>query len=126
MLTIDQINELEKLIGQLIGLHTELATLSKKSPNDAVNSFKLRFVNEALIKCNKLLGAEYKPFEDFNQFNDDDIPSNSDVTLVLSQYMQSLEKLRSDNVYIDFGTWYYKTKDKGNKIQTGPPTKLKK
>jgi len=126
MLKISQIDELEKLIGQLDGLHSELAALSKKSPNDAVNSFKLRFVNGALSKCNILLGDEYKPFEDFDQFNEDDVPSNSDVTLMISQYMQSLEKYRSDNIYTNLGRWYYKTEDSDDTIQTGPPIKLKK
>lgn len=126
MLKLIQIDELEKLIGQLDSLHSELAALAKKSPNDAVNSFKLHFVNSALTKCNKFLGEEYKPFEEFNQFNDDDVPSNSDVTLTLSQYMQSLEKYRSDNIYESWGAWYYKTADSDETIQTGPPIKLKK
>ncbi len=123
---LTQIDELEKLIGQLDGLHSELAALAKKSPNDAVNSFKLRFVNDALTKCNEFLGRKYKPFEEFDQFNEDDVPSNSDVTLMLSQYMRSLEKYRSDNIYLDFGSWYYRTKNSDEKIRTGPPNKLKK
>ena len=36
-----EIESLEKLIGQLQGLHSEISLLAKKSPNDAVNSFKL-------------------------------------------------------------------------------------
>ena len=56
MLKRTQIDELEKLIGQLDSLHVELTTLAKKSPNDAVNNFKLRFVNTALDNCNKFLG----------------------------------------------------------------------
>ena len=59
MLKLSQIDELEKLIGQLDSLHSELTALAKKSPNDAVNTFKLRFVNTSLNNCNKFLGKKY-------------------------------------------------------------------
>jgi hypothetical protein len=32
------------------------------------------------------------PINDFEQLSDDDIPSNSDVVVVLSQYLQCFEK----------------------------------
>ena len=126
MLEIEKVDELEKLIGQLDGLHSELGALAKKSPNDAVNKFKLHFINSALLKCNSFLGEDYQPFDDFQQFNEDEVPSNSDITFILSQYIQSLEKFRSDNIYTDMGSWYYRLTDKKNKIRTGPPSKLKK
>ena len=126
MLKNSQVDELEKLIGQLDGLHSELSALAKKSPNDAVNKFKLRFVNSSLLKCNSFLGESYKPFEDFHQFNEDDVPSNSDITFILSQYMQALEKFRSDNIYMDMGAWYFKLDDKKKKIRTAQPAKIKR
>lgn len=121
-----QIDELEKLIGQLESFHTELAALSKKSPNDAVNTFKLRFVNTTLKNCNAFLCKKYKPFDDFNQFDIDDVPSNSDLTFIIAQYMQAMEKFRSDNIYEDFHEWYYRIKDSDEKIRTAPPAKIKK
>jgi len=121
-----QIDELEKLIGQLESFHTELAALSKKSTNDAVNTFKLRFVNMTLKNCNTFLYKKYKPFDDFDQFDIDDVPSNSDLTLIIAQYMQAMEKFRSDNIYEIFQKWYYKIKDSDEKIPTAPPAKIKK
>jgi len=126
MLKLSQIDELEKLIGQLDSLHSELTALAKKSPNDAVNTFKLRFVNTSLNNCNKFLGKKYKPFDDFDQFDTDDVPSNSDLTFIISQYMQAMEKFRSDNIYLDYGSWYYRIKDSDGKIRTAPPAKIKK
>jgi hypothetical protein len=38
-----EIEDLEKLIGQLDGLHSEISQLAKKSPNDGLNTFKLKF-----------------------------------------------------------------------------------
>lgn len=93
-----QLDTFEKLIGQLKGVYDELSVLSKKSPNDAVNNFKLQFVNTLLASCNVLLGQQYRPFSDFQQFDKDAMPQNSDVVFILSQYIECFEKLRSDNV----------------------------
>jgi hypothetical protein len=46
----------EKIIGQLEGLHDEMSTMAKKSTNDGINAFKLSFVNATLnwkmfLKC---------------------------------------------------------------------------
>lgn len=121
-----QIDELEKLIGQLESIYKELAVLSKKSPNDAVNAFKIRFVNVTLKNCNAFLCKKYKPFDDFNQFDMDDVPSNSDLTFIIAQYMQAMEKFRSDNIYEDYPEWYYRIKDSDEQIRTAPPAKIKK
>jgi hypothetical protein len=121
-----QIDELEKLIGQLESIYKELAVLSKKSPNGAVNTFKLRFVNMTLKNCNAFLCKKYKPFDDFNQFDMDDVPSNSDLTFIIAQYMQAMEKFRSDNIYEDSYGWYYEIKDSDEEIRTAAPAKIKK
>jgi hypothetical protein len=48
MRTREDIERLEKLIGQLRGLHQEVGALAKKSPKDAVNAFKLKLINEVI------------------------------------------------------------------------------
>jgi len=122
-----QIDELEKLIGQLEGFYKELVVLSKKSPNNAVNTFKLRFVNITLKNCNAFLCKKYKPFDDFNQFDIEDVPSNSDLTFIIAQYMQAMEKFRSDNIYdYSHNVWCYRIEDSDEQIRTAPPTKIKK
>ena len=87
------VDQIEKLIGQLESLHEEMTALSKKAPNDAVNPFKIRFVNSTLEQGNKILGSRYLPFEGFKKFSTEDVPTNSDVTFMISQYLQSAEKL---------------------------------
>ena len=62
----EEVNTFEKLQAQLEGLHTEISSLSKKSQNDALNKFKLKFVNQILSEANLLLGEKYKPFNDFD------------------------------------------------------------
>lgn len=130
----DGVDTFEKLSGQLISVYEEISLLSKKSPNDAVNKFKLKFVNRLISESNEYLSDKYKPFEDFNCFQEDDIPQNSDVVFILSQYIQCFEKLRADNVAIHKGAWNWQVKgDKGEKtdengmvfIRTVKPMKLR-
>ena len=86
----EEIDIFEKTLNQLEGLHTEVSTLSKKSYTDALNDFKLKLVNQVLLSCNDILGKKYKPFDDFDSFDTEQLPSNSDVTLVLSQYLNCI------------------------------------
>ncbi|MFI0458177.1 MAG: hypothetical protein ACH254_11280, partial [Candidatus Thiodiazotropha endolucinida] len=98
----------EKLSGQLLSIYEEISLLSKKNPNDAVNKFKLKFINKLISQSNEYLAEKYKPFDDFDNFDEDDIPQNSDVVFILSQYLQCFEKQRADNVVIRNGYWYWR------------------
>lgn len=128
------VDTFEKISGQLLNIYEEISLLSKKSPNDAVNKFKLKFVNKLLSQSNDYLGEMYKPFDDFDSFDEDDIPQNSDVVFILSQYLQCFEKQRSDNVVIRNGNWFWRVigeaTDKVDEdgmvlIRTVKPKKLK-
>lgn len=121
----------EKTINQLEGLHIEISILSKKSQNDALNIFKLKLVNQVLLESNQIIGEDYKPFSDFNKFNEEDLPSNSDVALVLSQYLNCMESFREKNIFskvkysngkIDKTYWYWIDSER----ETYPPKNLKK
>lgn len=114
----------EKLSGQLISVYEEISLLSKKSPNDAVNKFKLKFVNKLLNDSNMFLTDKYMPFSDFDMFEEDDIPQNSDIVFILSQYIQCFEKFRADNVKRVHGSWYWDLEN-DEKIQTIRPKRLK-
>ena len=98
MKTKEDVENLEKLIGQLQGLHSEISQLAKKSPNDGLKLFKLKLVNKILKSGNDILTGRYVPFDDFRQFDEDQLPTNSDVTMILSQYMEQAERFRSDNM----------------------------
>src|SRR5665647_1900664 len=101
------VDKFEKLSGQLVGVYDELSMLSKKSPNDAVNKFKLKFVNSLIVESNLFLSASYRPFSEFEIFDVDEMPQNSDVVFILAQYIQCFEKLRADNVVAKHGGWYW-------------------
>lgn len=120
----EDVERLEKLVGQLQGLYAEIGTLAKKSPNDAVNKFKLNLINRVLATGNDVLGVGYKPFEEFDQFDSDDAPTTSDVTMVIAQYMEETERFRSDNVRNERGIWKYVINGQASEIRSGPPTKI--
>lgn len=124
MKTSDDVEELERLIVQLGGMHTEISQLAKKSPNDALNAFKLKLVNKVIAAGNAILPKGYRPFEDFGQFDSDDMPTNSDVTLILSQYMEQAERYRSDHVVYEEYKWVYKVNDRASNIPAAEPTKV--
>ncbi|TKI54818.1 hypothetical protein E8L90_04825 [Brevibacillus antibioticus] len=117
------ISHFEKVEAQLQGLFNEITALSKKKPDDAINKFKLKFVNQIIVEANKILKQE-KPFPDFYSFEEDDLPTNSDVVMILSQYISCLEKLRSDNITSNLGSWYWRVKGEQTSIKTAPPKKI--
>lgn len=128
-MTEEEIRNFEKIQAQLEGMHAEVSGLSKKSQNDALNKFKIKFINNIIDGANKILGDKYLPFSYFTQFDEDDIPSNSDVAMIVGQYLKCMENLRSDNIekqeervglkFVGF-QWYWK----GTKISTSRPKKL--
>ncbi|MBE0672763.1 MAG: hypothetical protein IH588_19470 [Anaerolineales bacterium] len=109
---------------QLIGLYEEMLVLSKKSPDGPTNKFKLKFINELLAKANSLLGDSYHPLKDFDTFDEEELPTSSDVVFILSQYLKVMDKFRYDNTILDFGTRYWKTDDRKNNLQTKHPKYL--
>ncbi|MCX7098392.1 MAG: hypothetical protein NTV43_10880 [Methylococcales bacterium] len=87
-----------------------------------------------ISESNGYLSDAYKPFNDFDLFDEDDVPHNSDVVFILSQYLQCFEKLRSDNIVKGLSAWYWQVKggDEDNvdkngmvKIKTVKPKRFK-
>ncbi|WP_319503178.1 hypothetical protein [uncultured Draconibacterium sp.] len=123
-MTKEEVNQFEKTQSQLSGLYTEIGLLSKKNPNDAVNKFKLKFINQTISESNSLLGDDYKPFVDFEKFEEEDVPTTSDVTMMLEQYLNCLEKFRSDNIQYHSYDWFWLVNGKPSNIKTNPPVKF--
>lgn len=123
-MTRQEIEAFEKIFGQMEGVHDEISALAKKSPNDGLNKFKLRFVNAAIAAANAILTNGYLPFDDFKKFDEDDLPTNSDVTFIVGQYIEELERLRADNIHLNRGRWVYKLPEGEPAIHTAPPRKL--
>jgi len=115
----------EKIKAQLQQLHNEVSALSKTKPDNPMNKFKLNVINEKLAEANTILTGEFKPFNDFAVFNVDELPTNSDVVMILSQYLDCLEAWRCANIHKVSISWYWKLEDK-QEIPTERPTRFRK
>src|SRR6266566_7196245 len=96
-----QVEQFETMARQLTALHQEFAVQAKAKPDNAINKFKLKMLNEKLVSANALLAGPFKPFAEFDKFADVDMPTNSDVAMVLTTYLASLERWRSAHVVSD-------------------------
>jgi hypothetical protein len=120
-LTILDIRLFEKVSEQMQSLRDDFAELSKKHPNDPLNVLKVGFVNEKLAEANRLLTGQHKPFATFEKFDPDALPTNSDVQLVLSQYLSCLEGWRSAHVVKSVYDWIWDTSE--TRLVTDEPTR---
>jgi hypothetical protein len=122
----EDVERFEKVAGQIQGIYEEITSLSKKSPSDGVNKFKLQFVNKVIEAANSLLDNKHKPFDDFSVFDEDTLPSNSDVVFILAQYINCMETLRVENIrQLEYTVdWYWVINGKLSSQKTAPPKKL--
>lgn len=108
---------------QTQSIYNEITALAKKKPNEAVNKFKLRYINQILENANQLLKENYKPFQDFEKFDEDEIPTTSDITMMFAQYLESMENLHSDNIRFGLNNWYWIIDGVLSEIETTRPSK---
>ncbi len=116
--------QFEKLEQQLHSFLAEISELSRKKPNDGMNKFKLKFINSTLDGLNKLLKDD-RPFKDFKQFDADDLPSNSDVIVILAQYAAATHRFRTENTTHDEGTWWWVVRGQTSDLETEDPDNFK-
>lgn len=126
MKTEADVHNFERLVVQLQALQAEISQLAKKSPNDGLNKFKLKLVNTVVAAANELLVGNFKPVEGFELFDEDDLPTNSDVAMVLTLYIEQSERFRSANVVWNAAKlkWYYTTNKNLSNVEARPPTKI--
>ena len=124
MKTRSDVEKLEKTIGQLAATHREVSLLSKKSPNDGVNSFKLKLINGVIEAANQILGQAYKPIQGFELFDEDNLPSTSDVVFVVAQYLEEIERYRQDNVVLHEYKRVYVLDGKPSRISEDPKSRV--
>lgn len=97
----DDIPAFERLNIQMTTFYYEISVLSKKNPDSAMNKFKLRYVNDVISKVNDLLGEDYRPFNGFTVFCEEEMPTTSDVTIMLKQYLAAMERFKKAYTYFD-------------------------
>ena len=106
------IDKYQRVQSQLEAFHREFEGLSKKTPNGALNAFKLKIINQAIEDANAVLTGDYLPIRGFTQFADEELPTHSDVSIVLAQYLEAMEVLRCRNIFRgDLGRWFWNAED---------------
>ena len=119
-----EVENFEKNEAQLRKIYEEMTILSKKKPDDAINEFKLEIINKIIEECNGIL-KDNKPFKDFKKFDKDLVPSNSDVVVILSQYISCFEKVRSENSVENMvNEFYWLIDNKKSNIRTSRPKQI--
>jgi hypothetical protein len=78
----------------LLAMYEEFKELSKKKPDSVLNISKVKIVNRLLESCRKVLKDE-QSIQFLDLIDEDNIPQNSDVVLMLSQYVAAMGEFRS-------------------------------
>lgn len=78
----------------LDAMYSEFKEFSKKKPDGAVSKAKMKVVNRLLVKCQEVLESEAS-IAYLDILDEDDVPQNSDVVLMLSQYVAAMRQFRS-------------------------------
>lgn len=106
MITSNDINRFENVYPLLVSITKSMAALSTKKPSDVISEFKLDQINKILKQCNALLGDK-RPDVEFEKFDIDTMPQNSDIVVMLELYIASMDKFKiihSDYVGDDWDT----------------------
>jgi hypothetical protein len=98
--TINKVNLYEVTMPLIKAMFDEFKELSKKKPEGAVNKSKIKVVNRLLGKCREVLQSELS-IEYLDLLDEDDLPQNSDVVLMLSQYVAAMKKFHDDHYGYD-------------------------
>jgi hypothetical protein len=118
------VNFFEKVKAQLGQLRSEVSALSKSKPDNPINKFKLGFINEKLAEANTILTGEFTPFKDFTVFDVENLPTNSDVVMILSQYLDGLEAWRCANIHYSEYEWQWNVNEE--RITTEQPSRYRR
>ena len=116
-MTEQQIEDFRKMLAQLEALHQEMTAATKRGADKPINAFKVRLANSILAQADQVLG-DAKPSLGFEAFSEDDLPTASDVSFIVTQYVECAEKVRQQNIEKQYDdVWYWKKVE----IVTTPP-----
>lgn len=96
----------------------EFNILSSKKWSEQLNPFKIKILNRILEPLNELFKNE--PTHKFlDTLNEDDLPSNSDVVLIISQYETAITEFKEKYFIKDkkHRDWYWSIKIRWNTVE---------
>lgn len=102
MPTQKEIDIYEELKPKIASIRDTIKALSAKKPDELLNRFKIRRINILMEQANALL-KDVKPYKDFDTFKEDELPSNSDVLMILELYLEAFKRYWINNS--THGSW---------------------
>ena len=87
------VEQYELLTPLLESTYREMSELSKKKPDTLLNTYKIKMINRILEPLKELLKNE-TIIQYLDILDTDDLPSNSDVVIILSQYIEAKKMFR--------------------------------
>ena len=103
----EQVKLYETISPLLDAAFDEVKAFSKKKQDEPLNLTKVKMINRLLEKAKEVLKSE--PTVDFlDMLEEDNLPSNSDAVLTMSQFISAMDKFRRDHYHshqwdLDFG-----------------------
>ena len=92
----EDIERYEELLSKLMSIKNDVALLSAKKPDEQLNLFKIKRINDVLTKINTLIGKD-KPYEDFETFDEVALPTNSDALMIINLYLTGMSRFKKHN-----------------------------
>jgi len=84
----------DRLNPMLEAAHREMSELSKKKQDGVVNALKIKMINRLLTELSDVIKDD--PSHDFvDKLDEETLPQNSDVVLILSQWQAALKQFRT-------------------------------
>ncbi len=91
--TDEQASTYDRLVPMLEAAHREMSELSKKRQDGVVNALKIKTLNRLLAELSNVIKDD--PSHAFvDMLDEDTLPQNSDVVLILSQWKAALEQFK--------------------------------
>jgi len=116
----NQANRFDKIEYLMNSIYVEFDKLSKKKPDEQLNKFKLKQINDLFTEANTLFDEADIEIDSFELFDEIELPSNSDVVIVLTQYLELLDYYRYRNTGFSHGSFGWLL-DNGKSIKTKQP-----
>ena len=110
-ITKQNVQEYEMLNPILDSLYDEVKELSKKKQDGVLNKFKVAMINKVLSQIKELLKNE-STTQFLDLLDEDQLPTNSDAVLVMTQFSSALAQFKNkyyiDDDMSDEGEWQIK------------------
>jgi hypothetical protein len=98
--TEKNIEDYELLKDMLHAQRHEFNLLSNKKSDGQLNKMKIKMVNRVLEPLKELLKNE-PSYKFLDILNEDDMPTNSDIVLIISQYEKAMDNFKNKYFIVD-------------------------